>query len=62
VSKNEELGKELIFAWKEARDIKGTLTKLNQESSAEPKPTEAWAELWLNKVRDLRAAFKRFRE
>ncbi len=60
MNKKEELKKQLVLARGEIRDIKSDLAKVDQDLSKEV--SDGWTEVWLKKVKDLRAAFKRFQE
>ncbi|HDY72869.1 MAG TPA: hypothetical protein ENH90_01800 [bacterium] len=60
MSKKEELKKQLVLARVEIRDVKSGLAKRDQDLSNEV--SDGWTEVWLKKVKDLRAALKRFQE
>lgn len=60
MGKKEELKTQLVFAREEIRDVKSDLAKRDQDLSRSV--NNAWAGVWLEKVKDLRAALKRFQE
>ncbi|MBA7645448.1 hypothetical protein ES703_53206 [subsurface metagenome] len=60
MNKKEELRKQLVLVRGEIRDVKSGLAKRDQDLSNEV--SDGWTEVWLKKVKDLRAAFKKFQE
>jgi hypothetical protein len=60
MNKKEELRTQLTLVRGEIRDVKSGLAKRDQDLSKEV--SDGWTEVWLRKIKDLRAAFKKFQE